>query len=108
MKIYPHRAVRESRVRGDFGAGQAFHQTEHERFAIGFGQRANGFEYGQGFAAVVSVGGSSFLLSRVQVFFKRDVRLRLTVEIGGAIASDRGDPAAEMRGVSQGAEPGKG
>jgi len=57
MKIYAHGAVGETCMRGDFGTGHAFDQTEHERFAIGFGQRANGSEDGQGFAAIVAVRG---------------------------------------------------
>jgi hypothetical protein len=105
MKIDAYGAVGEARAGGDFGAGHAFDEAKDQGFAVGVGERADGFEDGVGFGAGVRgmasgrnalfrLGGGGFLVE----FF---VGFEAAMKIGGAIAGDGGEPPGEARNFAQ-------
>lgn len=108
-KVDAHGAVGQAGARGDFGAAHAFDEPEDERLAIGFGERADGFESGAGFGGGVGSFRSGELRGRCGIFgrricVERNIRFCVAVKIGGAIAGDGGEPAGKIVGIAEGSE----
>ncbi len=112
MKIDANGAVGEAGASGDFGAGHAFDEAKNEGLAVGVGERADGVEHRMGFGpgvrGVTSGRGDLFGLRGGGCFVEFFVGFDAAVKIGGAIASDGGEPSGETRDFAESAEAGQG
>jgi hypothetical protein len=96
MKVDANGTVRKSGASGDFRAGHAFDEAEDKSFAIGFGEWEDGVESSTGFGGGMRTGSRSSRLNSSGFFHELVDRLAAAMKIGGAITSDRGEPAREF------------
>ena len=100
MKIDTHGAVGEAGARGDFWATQALDEAKNERIAVGVGKGVDGLEDGVGFGGGVGGSGGSGrrMLGVLEGgnFAEFIDGFAAAVKVGGAVASDGGEPAGEF------------